>query len=126
MRQFVLSLVVLLAMGSAGYGQQDSGSLRGVYAPPPSASGQLVGVFDAPRTAPALPKLPNTVSAPDCGTAEGVPVVSVPGAPQQGQALPYGVKPTPIPGRPGYGVAVVNGHRAIIDQNSNRIFQILD
>jgi hypothetical protein len=43
-----------------------------------------------------------------------------------GQTLPEGVKPSPIPDRPGYGRAMVNGHRAIIDMNSNRIVQFSD
>ncbi|MBV8441900.1 MAG: hypothetical protein JO312_15290 [Hyphomicrobiales bacterium] len=36
------------------------------------------------------------------------------------------MSPTPIPDRPGYGVAVVNGRRAIIDLSTNRIFQYLN
>ena len=128
MRRFVLSLVVLLGTGPAGYPQDQ---LRGVYGPPPSAPGMLGGVYGSPQSpsdlSSRLPsRLPSTISAPDYGAAGGAPVVSIPGTPQQGQALPSGVKPTPIPGRPGYGEAVVNGHRAIIDQNTNRIFQILD
>jgi hypothetical protein len=128
MRRFVLSLVVLLEIGPAGYAQDQ---LRGVYGPPPSVPGRLGGVYGQPRTAPGLPSslpssLPSTLSAPDYGAAGGGPVVSVPGTPEQGQALPAGVNPTPIPGRPGYGGAVVNGHRVIVDQNTNRIFQILD
>jgi hypothetical protein len=31
-----------------------------------------------------------------------------------------------MPDRPGYGKAVVNGHRVIVDLNSNRIYQVLD
>jgi Protein of unknown function (DUF1236) len=124
MRRFVLSLVVLLEMAPAGYAQQQ---LRGVYGPPPSVPGTLGGVYGPPQAAPALPSsLPSTVSAPDYGPVGGAPVVFVPGTPQRGQALPNGVKPTPIPDRPGYGAAVVNGHRVIVDQNTNRIFQILD
>jgi hypothetical protein len=31
-----------------------------------------------------------------------------------------------MPGRPGYGTAIVNGRRVIVDLNSHRIFQLLD
>jgi|SRR5271166_6325354 len=124
MRRLILSLVVLLEVEASGYAQEQ---LRGVYGPPPSAPGALGGVYHPPQaTSPMPSSLPSKVTAPDYGPAEGAPVVTVTGTPEQGEALPSGVKPTPIAGRPGYGAAVVNGHRAIIDLNSNRIFQILD
>ena len=41
----------------------------------------------------------------------------------RGTQLPHDVSPTPIPGRPGYGAAIVNGHRAIVDLNTNTVFQ---
>jgi hypothetical protein len=124
MRPLVLSLVVLLA-GSAAYAQDQ---LRGVYGPPSSNLGKLGGVYGSPQSvAPApLPSLPSTITPPDYGTVGGAPEVTVPGDPQQGQALPNGVTPTPIPGRPGYGSALVNGHHAIIDESTNRIFQLED
>src|SRR5947209_2753156 len=118
MRPLVLSLIVLVAAGSAARAQNQ---LRGVYGPPPSSLGNLGGVYGSPRpVAPTpLPSLPSTVTAPDYGAdLGGVPDVSVPGDPEQGQALPDGVRAAPIPGRPGYGEAVVNGHRAIIDQST--------
>ena len=122
MRRFILLLVVLLEVEASGYAQEQ---LRGVYAPP-SAAGALGGVYSPPQAISPMPSLPSTVTAPDYGPAAGAPVVTVPGRPERGEPLPSGVKPTPIAGRPGYGAAVVNGHRAIVDLNSNRIFQILD
>ena len=56
----------------------------------------------------------------------GAPRITVPGDPVQGQTLPNDVTPTPIPDRPGYGRVVINGRRAIIDLNTNRIYQISD
>jgi Protein of unknown function (DUF1236) len=129
MRRFVLSLVVLLEVGPAGYAQDQ---LRGVYGPPSGVPGALGGVYGfPPAAAPALPsslpsRLPSTVSAPDYEAEGSGPAVSVAGTPQQGELLPAGVKLAPIPGRPGYGAAVVNGHRAIVDLNTHRIFQLLD
>ncbi len=125
MRSLVLSLVVLLAAASAARAQNQ---LRGVYAPPASGVGKLGGVYGSPQplSSAPLPSLPSTVSPSDNGNVGGVPDVSVPGDPQQGQALPQGVTAAPIPGRPGYGAALVNGHHAIIDQSTNRIFQLQD
>jgi hypothetical protein len=40
--------------------------------------------------------------------------------------LPNDVTPTPIQDRPGYGWVVINGRRAIVDLNTNRIYQISD
>ena len=56
----------------------------------------------------------------------GAPRITVPGDPVQGQTLPNDVTPTPIPDRPGYGRVVINGRRAIVDLNTNRIYQISD
>ena len=127
MRKFVLSLVVLLEMGAAVSAQDQ---LRGVYGPPSAAPGSLGGVYGSPQ-APSLPrtlpnKFPNTVSAPNYEAEASGPAISVPGVAQRGVALPASIKLTAIPGRPGYGAAVVNGHRAVIDLNTHRIFQLLD
>ena len=67
-----------------------------------------------------------TLSAPNYGALDSGPTVTVPGTVGEGQAIPSSVSPTPIPDRPGYGVAVVNGRRAIIDLSTNRIFQYLN
>ncbi len=123
MRRFVLSLVALVVAGSAGYGQDNS--LRGVYGAPQSAVGTLRGVYGSPQSLPP-PALPSTITVPDYGTSERGPDVSLPGSADPGEALPEGVKPSPIPGRPGYGRAVVNGHPAIIDMGNNRIVQFSD
>ncbi len=123
MRRFVLSLVTLLASGFAGYAQNNT--LQGVYGPPQSGLGTLRGVYAPPQPAP-FPTLPSTVAAPDYNVSERGPDVSMPGPVQPGQTLPEGVKPSPIPGRPGYGRAVVNGRSAIIDMSNNRIVQFSD
>ncbi len=118
MRQFVLSLVILLEAGSAGYAQ----TLQGVYGPPESATGNLRGVYGPPQSAPAA-ALPSTITAPDYGTAQRGPSVSLPGGVAPGEELPDGVEPSPIPDRPGYGRAMVNDRPAIIDLNTNRVVQ---
>ena len=121
MRLFLLSLVLFLEAVSGCYAQNDAGTLKGVYGPPPSSAGRLGGVFVPPQSAP-LPSLPSTVTAPDYEAERG-PSVTLPGDVAVGRALPDDVNPAPIPGRPGYGRAVVNGSSAIIDLGSNRIVE---
>ena len=121
MRRFALSFVILVEAGFAGYAQNDSETLRGVYAPPQSAPGKLQGVYGLPQSAPIAP-LTSTLSAPNYETERG-PTVSIPGSVGLSQSLPEGVNPSPIPGRPGYGRAVVNGRPVIIDMSDNRIVQ---
>ena len=82
-------------------------------------------VFAPPQSAPRPAGLPSTVTAPDYTTERG-PSVSVPGSAEPGQSLPGGVNPTPIPGQPGFGRAVVNGRPAIIDMGANRIVRYSD
>ena len=124
MRRFVLSLVILLEAGVAGYAQNNPGTLQGVYGPPQSAPGQLLGTYGPLKSAPPAP-LPSIVTVPDYTTERG-PTVTIPGSADPGQSLPGGVNPTPIPGRPGFGRAEVNGRPAIIDMGDNRIVQYSD
>jgi hypothetical protein len=113
MRQFVSSLFILIVAGSAGYAQ----NLEGVHGPPESGTGHLRGIFGPPQSAPAAAY----------GTSGPVPSVQLPGSGDVvGQVLPEGVKPSPMPDRPGYGRATVNGHSAIVDMGSNRIVQYSD
>ena len=79
-----------------------------------------------PGCPPAKSSGKSTLSTPDYGAVGTGPRVTIVGDPTQGQALPNGVNPAPIPDRPGYGRAIVNGKRAIIDLNNNRIVQVLD
>jgi hypothetical protein len=110
MRALVLFCVTLLAMASSGYAQDQ---LKGVYAPPglppPAKSGK---------------------SAPTSGMEPGAigngPRVTIVGKAAEGQTLPSNVSPAPISDRPGYGTAIVNGHRSIIDLSNNRIIQVTD
>ena len=113
MRGIVFSLVIVFGTGFAGFAQDSPGTLRGVYGPPGSPL-------------PTTPSRKPTLSAPNYGALDSGPTVTVPGTVGEGQAIPSSVSPTPIPDRPGYGVAVVNGRRAIIDLNTNRIFQYLN
>jgi hypothetical protein len=126
MRRFLLPLVLLVGAPSAGYGQDESGTLRGVYAPPGSAPGTLRGVYGAGALPAPLPTLPKTLAAPDYAASERGPEVSIRGRARPGESLPEGVRPAPIPGRAGFGRAVVNGRPAIVDMGDNRIVQFSD
>ena len=110
MRALAVSCAALLAMGYSCYAQEQ---LRGVFGPPGS-------------TPPAAKSGKSTLSAPNYGAVGNGPRVTVSGQPTQGQLLPNDVNPAPISDRPGYGTAIVNGRRAIIDLSSNRIVQVQD
>jgi hypothetical protein len=110
MRKIVLSLVALFGMGTAGFAQ-------GVYAPPGPAWPT------APGSGKSCKASKPTLEAPNYGPLDGGPAVTVNGTVSQGTQLPNDVSPTPIPDRPGYGAAIVNGHRAIVDLNSNSVVQ---
>jgi hypothetical protein len=110
MRALAVSCVALLAMGYSCYAQEQ---LRGVFGPPGS-------------TPPAAKSGKSTLSAPNYGAVGNGPRVTVSGQPTRGQLLPNDVKAAPISDRPGYGTAIVNGHRSIIDLSSNRIVQVQD
>ena len=114
MRAIVLSIYVLCGLGSSGYAQNQPQTLKGVYGPPGSSG---LGA--------SLKSSPSGLSAPDLGAVGNGPRVIVPGTPVRGDMLPSDVTPTPISDRPGYGAVTVNGRRAIVDLNTNRIFQFL-
>jgi hypothetical protein len=111
MRALFLSCFAVLATASVGFAQDQT--LRGVYGPPGS-------------TPPAAKPGKSTFSAPDYGAVGNGPRVTISQDPSRGQTLPSDVRPAPISDRPGYGTAIVNGRRAIVDLNSNRIVQVLD
>jgi hypothetical protein len=111
MRTLFLFCVALTAAGSLGHAQDQP--LRGVYAPPGAA--------------PSPAKSGKATAAPDYGGAIGNgPRITISGRATEGTTLPNDVSPAPISDRPGYGTAIVNGHRSIIDLNNNRIVQVMD
>jgi hypothetical protein len=111
MRALVLSCALVLAMGYPCCAQDQP--LRGVFAPPGSA-------------APVKSSKP-AVAAPNYDSAIGSgPRVTISGRATEGQMIPSNVNPAPISDRPGYGTAIVNGHRSIINLNDNRIVQVMD
>ena len=111
MRALVLFCVTLLAMGSSGYAQDQ---LKGVYAPP--------GLPPAAKSG----KSSSSFTGLDSGAIGNGPRVTIVGKAVEGQTLPSNITPAPISDRPGYGTAIVNGHRSIIDLSNNRIVQVMD
>jgi hypothetical protein len=110
MRALVL-FCVFMATASLGYAQDQP--LRGVFGPPGAA--------------PLPTKSGKAAGAPDYGMAIGTgPRITIVGRAVEGQTLPSNVSPLPISDRPGYGTAIVNGHRSIIQLNNNRIVQVMD
>jgi hypothetical protein len=139
MRQLLASVVIALATASAGFAQENGG-LKGVYgpgqsAPSPSASsssgsvqgnfGGLKGIYGPGQSAPPPSPPAASASAPSYGTAVP-PAISFPGSAAPGQALPLGVNPTPLPDQPGFGSVIVNGHHAIVERGTNRIYRFVD
>jgi len=129
MRAIVLSVAALLGLGSSGYGQ-GLGQNQGLRQNPGSGLGQpqtLKGVY-APPGMSALGQSGKSLTpyGSELGAVGNGPRVTLPNDPAQGQTLPSDVNPRPITDRPGYGSAVINGHRVIVDLNNNRIFQVLD
>jgi hypothetical protein len=113
MRALVLSCVALLGAGSLCCAQDQPAAERGVFAPPGFKP-------------PAAKAGKSTPPAPNYGAVGNGPRVTVSGQPTQGQTLPNDVSPAPILDRPGYGAAIVNGRRTIVDLSNNRIVQIMD
>jgi hypothetical protein len=112
MRALAMSFVAL--MGTASLGLAQDQTLRGVF-PPPGA------------TPPAAAKSGKPAAAALSASPIGVgPRVTIVGKATEGQTLPSNVSPAPISDRPGYGTAIVNGHRSIIDLSNNRIVQVTD
>ena len=113
MRALAVSFVALMGTASLGFAQDQT--LRGVYGPPGAA---------------ALPKSgksgKSSFSGLDPGAIGVGPRVTIGGKAVEGQTLPGSVTPLPMPDRPGYGTAIVNGHRSIIDLSNNRIVQVMD
>ena len=112
MRVLAMSFVAL--MGTASLGLAQDQTLRGVF-PPPGAAPLGAAKSGTPATG-ALSPSPIGVG----------PRVTIAGKAVEGQTLPGNATPLPMPDRPGYGTAIVNGHRSIIDLSNNRIVQVRD
>ena len=112
MRALAMSFVALMGTASLGFAQDQS--LRGVFAPPGAAP--LGARKSGTPATGALSSSPIGVG----------PRVTIQGGAVEGQTLPGNVTPLPMPDRPGYGTAIVNGHRSIIDLSNNRIVQVMD
>ena len=111
MRALFVLCAALLATAYPCYAQEQ---LRGVYAPPGWAP-------------PAAAKSGKPASsALDSGAIGNGPRVTIVGGAAEGNTLPSNVTPAPMSDRPGYGTAIVNGHRSIIDLTNNRIIQVMD
>jgi hypothetical protein len=82
----------------------------------------LSGVYGPGESASPIP--PASTASGNGATAQGNgPNVSINGFANVGTVLPFGTNSTPLDDRPGYGVATVNGRRAIIDRSTNRIYE---
>jgi hypothetical protein len=107
-------------------------SLAGVYAPGQAAPASRTAVV-APNGAIVGTGQSFTMwSAPGVGQGPipGSRIYPFPGSQggplSVGQALPLNIVPAPLADQPNNGMAVVNGHRLILERGTNRIIQDLD
>ena len=112
MRALAVFCVALIGTTSLALAQDQT--LRGVF-PPPGAAPPAAAKSGTPAA--------GALSASPLGVG---PRVTIVGKAVEGQALPSGVNPLPMSDRPGFGTAIVNGHRSIIDLSNNRIVQVTD
>jgi hypothetical protein len=128
-----------IAAGTSATPPSRAGGAFGVTAPMAVVAPGLAGVYAPGQTAPASR---TAVVAPNGAIVGSGPSVSVwprPGFANQGpfpigqgspfavgQALALTIVPTQLPDQPRNGVAVVNGHRLILERGTNRIIQDLD
>jgi hypothetical protein len=119
----VTAPITVVAPGLAGVyapGQAPPASRTAVVAPNGAivGTGQSFTMWSAPGFGQISGPIPGSRIYPFPGSQGGP--LSV------GQALPLNIVPTPLPDQPGNGVAVVNGHRLILERGTNRIIQDLD
>jgi hypothetical protein len=116
------------AIGSSGVTPPTVGApgLAGVYAPGQAAPASRTAVV--PPTEAVVGPGPSVSLWPGSGFGRvyGPFPVGRGGPLSVGQALPLNIVPTPLPDQPRNGVAVVNGHRLILERGTNRIIQDLD
>ena len=126
MRWLYLPLVAMFTIVSAAHAQNDPHALRGVFGPGQSAADSVVGRGIVRPAVPVPAQPPAALTRRLDANIPSQPAVSVPGPAAAGQALPFSIIPTPVPGQPGYGSAMINGRRAIIEQGTNRIVRYVD
>lgn len=129
MRWLYLPLVAMFTIVSAAHAQNDPHALRGVFGPGQSADDSAVGrgiAGPGQGSVPVPAQPPAALTRRLDANIPSQPAVSVPGPAAAGQALPFSIIPTPVPGQPGYGSAMINGRRAIIEQGTNRIVRYVD
>jgi hypothetical protein len=101
-------IAAMLAVPSLAYSQADG------------PVGGKVGA-DLGTTVKRAPS-PNT--RPYGGASAPGPSAGASGSVMSGQVVPQDVQVTPRPG--GQGTAVINGHRVLVDPNSNRVLHVFN
>ena len=109
-------IAAVLAIPSVGYAQQDNGPVGGPVGPEGSSLGP----------SPEQPR--PSLGSPDGSTPRRGPLAGSSGSPGQvvwRQLVVGGVTlNVPVtPGAVGMGSAVINGHRVLVDLNTNRVLQ---
>jgi hypothetical protein len=111
---YIAAIAAVLAIPSVGHAQ-DNGAAGGPV-------GGKVG-SDLNPSAPAQPGAPS-VGHPYGSSVTGGPKAGFAGSISPGQVVPQNVPITPRSG--GMGSAFIDGHRVIVDPNTNRVLRVLD
>jgi hypothetical protein len=106
-------IAALLAIPTVAYPQQDNGPVGGMVGPGGSSS-------LAPSPGQPRPSLGSPYGTPPSGG----PRAGYSGNITAGQVVPQNVPITPRPG--GMGSAFINGHRVLVDPNTNRIIRVFN
>ena len=115
-------IAAVLAIPSVGYAQQDNGPVGGMVGPEGSSS-----------LGPSLGQPRPSIGSPYGSTPRRGPLAGSSGAIGRGQVvwrqLVVGGVPRNVPvtpGAEGMGSAFINGHRVLVDPNTNRVMRVLN
>jgi hypothetical protein len=102
-------LAAILAIPSAAFSQTDG-----------PVGGKVGSDLGTTTTQPAAP----VNGRPYGGASEPGPRAGASGSVMSGQVVPQDVQVTPRAG--GQGTAIINGHRVLVDPNSNRVLHVFN
>ena len=106
-------IAAVLAIPSVGYAQQDNGPVGGMVGPEGSSS-----------LGPSLGQPRPSLGSPYGSTPRRGPLAGSSGPVSPSQIVPQNVPVTPQPG--GMGSAFINGHRVLVDPNTNRVMRVFN
>ena len=110
-------IAAVLAIPSVGYAQQDNGPVGGPV-------GGMVGPEGSSSPGPSLGQPRPSLGSPYGSAPRRGPLAGSSGSVSPSQIVPRNVPVTPQPG--GMGSAFINGHRVLVDPNTNRVLRVVN